>query len=165
MARTDPTVYMKLPADLKASVEAAAAASRRSITAEIVHRLTLSLSDKQAAESDSSGDDFAAAIQAGRDIAPLGLRMPSGLKALVISASLRNGRSMNAEICDALAERYGKGSAPTSRRGPDRDTLAAMAMQGLCAAGAWTNGSSDGIAKQAHAMADAMLRAREGGAA
>jgi hypothetical protein len=39
MARDDPTIYMRLPAGLKAQLEEAAEASRRSMTSEVVARL------------------------------------------------------------------------------------------------------------------------------
>ena len=39
MARGDPTIYMKIPADLKDLLEASSAANRRSMTAEVVARL------------------------------------------------------------------------------------------------------------------------------
>jgi len=39
MARTDPQVNLRLPADLKERLEAAAAATGRSLTAEVVWRL------------------------------------------------------------------------------------------------------------------------------
>ncbi len=39
MARGDPTTYLKIPESLKSELLVAAAAHRRSLTAEIVHRL------------------------------------------------------------------------------------------------------------------------------
>lgn len=39
MARSDPTVYMKIPPDLKAALDAASEENRRSLTAEVVARL------------------------------------------------------------------------------------------------------------------------------
>lgn len=39
MARSDPTIYLRIPADLKAQLDAAADAGRRSFTAEAVARL------------------------------------------------------------------------------------------------------------------------------
>ncbi|MGA6180818.1 Arc family DNA-binding protein [Stenotrophomonas sp. NPDC077421] len=43
MARTDPQVNVRMPADLKSELEGAASASGRSLTAEIVTRLEWSL--------------------------------------------------------------------------------------------------------------------------
>lgn len=43
MARDDPQINIRMPADLKAGLEAAAAANNRSVTAEIVARLEQSL--------------------------------------------------------------------------------------------------------------------------
>lgn len=42
MARDDPTIYMRLPADLKARLDAAAHENRRSVTAEVTARLQAS---------------------------------------------------------------------------------------------------------------------------
>lgn len=43
MARTDPTIYMRIPPELKDALDAAAAANKRSLTAEVVARLEESL--------------------------------------------------------------------------------------------------------------------------
>lgn len=51
MARTDPTIYMRIPAELKDRLDAAAAEGRRSVTAEVVARLAKSF--------EPSGDDEA----------------------------------------------------------------------------------------------------------
>lgn len=51
MARTDPTIYMRLPQELKDALDAAAAENKRSLTAEVVARLELSF--KVYAEADS----------------------------------------------------------------------------------------------------------------
>ncbi|WP_331708671.1 Arc family DNA-binding protein [Pandoraea sputorum] len=48
MARSDPQVNIRMPSDLKARLEDAADASGRSLNAEIVDRLTSSLSDELA---------------------------------------------------------------------------------------------------------------------
>lgn len=50
MARTDPTIYMRLPAELKAQLEREAFANRRSIAAEVAIRLTRSFEEDQLAE-------------------------------------------------------------------------------------------------------------------
>lgn len=42
MARTDPTIYMRIPQDLKEKLDAASAENRRSMTAEVVARLQAS---------------------------------------------------------------------------------------------------------------------------
>lgn len=42
MARDDPTIYMRIPADLKDQLDAAASSNRRSLTAEVVARLQAS---------------------------------------------------------------------------------------------------------------------------
>lgn len=42
MAREDPTIYMRIPADLKTRLDEAAAKARRSLTAEVVGRLQTS---------------------------------------------------------------------------------------------------------------------------
>lgn len=39
MARTDPTIYMRIPQELKDKLDAASAENRRSLTAEVVARL------------------------------------------------------------------------------------------------------------------------------
>ncbi|MFT8814349.1 Arc family DNA-binding protein [Acetobacter fabarum] len=52
MARDDPMMRFRAPADLKALIEEAAAKNGRSLNAEIVHRLERSLED-EAIESDS----------------------------------------------------------------------------------------------------------------
>lgn len=44
MARTDPTIYMRIPADLKDRLDQAAEENKRSLTAEVVARLEQSLS-------------------------------------------------------------------------------------------------------------------------
>lgn len=44
MAREDPTIYMRIPQDLKDALDAAAADNRRSLTAEVVARLQQSFS-------------------------------------------------------------------------------------------------------------------------
>lgn len=51
MARTDPTIYMRLPEDLKETLDKAAAENKRSLTAEVVARLEQSFSG---AASDAS---------------------------------------------------------------------------------------------------------------
>ena len=43
MARTDPQISLRIPADLKERIRQAADANRRSVNAEIVHRLEESL--------------------------------------------------------------------------------------------------------------------------
>jgi uncharacterized protein (DUF1778 family) len=45
MSRADPQLTLRLPRDLKSTIEAAARASGRSINAEIVSRLTASLAN------------------------------------------------------------------------------------------------------------------------
>lgn len=44
--------------------------------------------------------------QLTRDIAPFGLRMPAGLKSRIKRVADENGRSMNAELVDALARMF-----------------------------------------------------------
>lgn len=53
MARTDPQVNFRIPAKLKDAIEAAAVASNRTVTAEIVHRL-----------QDSFDENFVTVIEA-----------------------------------------------------------------------------------------------------
>lgn len=43
MARTDPTIYMRIPEDLKEALDKAAAVNKRSLTAEVVARLQHSI--------------------------------------------------------------------------------------------------------------------------
>jgi hypothetical protein len=43
MAREDPTIYMRIPAELKERLDSASKAAGRSLTAEVVARLTDSL--------------------------------------------------------------------------------------------------------------------------
>ena len=42
MARTDPTIYMRIPQELKDALDAASVGNRRSLTAEVVARLQAS---------------------------------------------------------------------------------------------------------------------------
>lgn len=46
MAREDPTIYMRLPAELKSKLDRAAEEGRRSLTAEVVARLSASFEDR-----------------------------------------------------------------------------------------------------------------------
>lgn len=46
MARTDPTIYMRIPQELKDALDAASAENKRSLTAEVVARLEDSLFKK-----------------------------------------------------------------------------------------------------------------------
>lgn len=47
MARTDPQFNLRIPLELKERLEEAAAANRRSVTAELIARLETSFSDDQ----------------------------------------------------------------------------------------------------------------------
>lgn len=47
MARTDPQINIRIPAELKEQIEAAAAAKKRSMIAEIVDRLEVSFRNEQ----------------------------------------------------------------------------------------------------------------------
>ena len=51
MARDDPTIYMRLPAELKARLDAAAHENRRSVTAEVTARLQASFDAPFSAEA------------------------------------------------------------------------------------------------------------------
>lgn len=64
MARIDPQMKLRLPADLKAWVEDAAKKSNRSLNAEIVHRLEQSFSNEVfiKADDDMSQVNFALAM-------------------------------------------------------------------------------------------------------
>lgn len=46
MARTDPTIYMRLPPELKARLDAAAMSNRCSLTSEVVRRLESSFASE-----------------------------------------------------------------------------------------------------------------------
>lgn len=48
MSRKDPCIYMRIPQELKAWLQEQAQASRRSLTAELVHRLENSRQMEQA---------------------------------------------------------------------------------------------------------------------
>jgi hypothetical protein len=56
MARTDPQVNFRIPAPLKDAIEAAAAASNRTVTAEIVSRLDESFTRSHAAQLETWGE-------------------------------------------------------------------------------------------------------------
>lgn len=45
MARNDPTIYMRIPQELKEKLDAASSESRRSLTAEVVARLQATFRD------------------------------------------------------------------------------------------------------------------------
>ena len=53
MARNDPQVNLRMPAEIKASIEAAAETSKRSLTSEIVARLQDSFTSTRASLGDS----------------------------------------------------------------------------------------------------------------
>lgn len=59
MARTDPQVNVRMPSKLKSELEAAATASGRSLTAEIVYRLESSLLDEEFRALAEEGTDLA----------------------------------------------------------------------------------------------------------
>lgn len=54
MAKTDPQVNVRIPADLKSLIEEAASASNRTVTAEVVSRLQQSFENNQAPPSDEA---------------------------------------------------------------------------------------------------------------
>jgi hypothetical protein len=58
MARTDPTIYMRLPEELKEALDKAAVENRRSLTAEVVARLeqTFVTQEKPASSEDATKD-------------------------------------------------------------------------------------------------------------
>ncbi|UUC92462.1 Arc family DNA-binding protein [Comamonas sp. C11] len=72
MARTDPTIYMRIPQELKDALDAAAAENKRSLTAEVVARLTASLdpqNDPSALQQkmlEMEGDAAIAVLQASK---------------------------------------------------------------------------------------------------
>lgn len=66
MARTDPTIYMRLPAELKAQLEREAFANRRSIAAEVTLRLARTFEDDRLAEE--SKPDASKWDEATRDL-------------------------------------------------------------------------------------------------
>lgn len=41
-----------------------------------------------------------------RDVSPMGIRLPAWMKERISQAAVANGRSMNAEIVEALEERF-----------------------------------------------------------
>jgi hypothetical protein len=51
MARDDPTIYMRIPAELKAQLDAAAKENRRSFVAEVSHRLQQSFQPQPPADA------------------------------------------------------------------------------------------------------------------
>lgn len=63
MARTDPTIYLRIPPELKAQLDSAASANRSSLTAEVVRRLeasfipTITSSNAKFSGLDGTGDD------------------------------------------------------------------------------------------------------------
>ena len=58
MARTDPQVNLRIPAELKDALDAAAEANKRSLTAEIVARLERTVSDRPAINGLSMAELF-----------------------------------------------------------------------------------------------------------
>lgn len=64
MARTDPQVNVRMPAELKEQLEAAARESGRSVTGELIHRLQLSfVADAiEMGDTETSGDEIATAL-------------------------------------------------------------------------------------------------------
>ncbi len=50
MARSDPTIYMRIPQELKDQLDAEAAKNRRSVTAEVVDRLQRSFLQRSDAD-------------------------------------------------------------------------------------------------------------------
>ena len=63
MARTDPTIYLRIPPELKTQLDSAASANRSSLTAEVVRRLeasfipSITTSNAKFSGLDGTGDD------------------------------------------------------------------------------------------------------------
>lgn len=90
MSRTDPTIYMRIPADLKKQLDEAATSDSRSLTSEVVSRLRTTLAAPNTTTAPTG------------QIAPFGLRMLPDLRDRVEQAARTSGRSMNAEIVARL---------------------------------------------------------------
>ncbi|WP_226576446.1 Arc family DNA-binding protein [Acuticoccus sediminis] len=98
------------------------------------------------------------------------IRLPDGLRDRVKAYAERNDRSMNTEIIRVLEAAFPpEGAATPAVDGFElRDWFAGQALNGIVA-GYWGNPEMSGLgprefAEDAYAVADAMMRAREGGA-
>lgn len=89
MARTDPQINIKIPAELKSRLEQAAKQNSRSMNAEIVHRLEASLKAARVAEQARDQDPLAAAYFAADTIE---------LYAKVIRSALIRGKLKSGEL-------------------------------------------------------------------
>lgn len=123
MARTDPQVNLRVPADLKDRLDAAAAEGRRSLTAEVVERLEESFHSPlvieelhgQIAVAEAKIEDLQNKLASAfetveREMQKLlyadGRRLPEGLFNRITLAAAANGRPVDEEVVQALEEKF-----------------------------------------------------------
>ncbi|WP_461383818.1 Arc family DNA-binding protein [Devosia indica] len=104
MARDDLHFRLRIPDELKTKIEAAAAKSRRSMTAEIVARLE----EYEALElGEESLTSFVQRQQKEIDtLKRSGIKLPNGLWYRVDHAATRRQRSVQEEVVQALEQAY-----------------------------------------------------------
>jgi len=113
MARTDPQVNLRLPAELKASIDEAARNAGRSTNAEVVARLQSSFEDRS--DSAATAALAAALANAKFDSARMGLALIKVLQSIRATDSARENRK-KFQLWREMAEKAVQESYPAMDR-------------------------------------------------
>ncbi|RAH97841.1 hypothetical protein DLJ53_28840 [Acuticoccus sediminis] len=150
---------VRFPDGLRDRVKAYAERNGRSMNTEIIRVLEASFPADGVDEIVSNDD------QETR----LTVRIPAWLSEKAKARAKEGGRSLNSEIAMAIEGSLSDRPASPAVDGFElRDWLAGQALSGMCANAAWNDTFAPDIvertARTAYSIADAMMRAREGGA-